>query len=416
MRKREERRKNIVIRGTKGKRNDIERKVKKILMGIGIETEVSCKKVIEDNREGGIRMAIISLQGLEQKRKVMTERRRLREKGIGIDDDLTWKERKMRWNIEDIARQERGNARKCLEEMKERWKKGKIIGKWEQKRKSYLEELGVRVEEEEELEVENLESREKAKQKQERMEKIVDSKYNRWYKFIRKDGIPGYLEKNWEEERWSRFARFRLGNEIREELHWEKEENRRCRICEREEETWEHIWEECTRWEKWDGEGWQDVVENLLGEGGEGEEWMKAIEKMRQEGGRRREVMDERAVEQESGRARERGQAGIGSASNCKGLGTFLKNANDKLMSRSGGATVSPPQAGVGDGGPRFAWKVENPNRIMIDLVSPYKQRAKRGLSLYVSGFQLSTQTEVYPHLPLPAGEGLPPTCVLSIP
>ncbi|XP_024868138.1 golgin subfamily A member 6-like protein 6 [Temnothorax curvispinosus] len=205
---------------------------------------------------------------------------------------------KRAWKFEKKLEEGNGGgiARKCLEEMKERWKRGKIIGKWEQERKSYLEELGVRVEEEEELEVENLESREKAKQKQERMEKIVESKYNRWYKCIRKDGIPGYLKKNWEEERWSRVARFRLGNEIREGLHWEKKENRRCRICEREEETWEHIWEECTRWKKWDGEGWQDVVENLLGEGGEGEEWMKAIEESRQEGGRRGEVMDKRTV------------------------------------------------------------------------------------------------------------------------
>lgn len=73
---------------------------------------MSCKKVIEDGREGGIRMAIIGLQGLEQKGKVMIERRRLREKGIRIDDDLTWKERKMRWNLEDIARQERGNGKR----------------------------------------------------------------------------------------------------------------------------------------------------------------------------------------------------------------------------------------------------------------------------------------------------------------
>jgi hypothetical protein len=60
-------------------------------------------------------------------------------------------------------------------------------------------------------------------------------------------------------------------------------------MCEREEETWEHVWEECTRWKNWDGESWRDVVGRLLGEKGEGEEWMKAIEEMRQEGGRRKE-------------------------------------------------------------------------------------------------------------------------------
>lgn len=31
------------------------------------------------------------------------------------------------------------------------------------------------------------------------------------------------------------------------------------------------------------GEGWQEVIEKILGEEGRGEEWIKAIEKMRGE-------------------------------------------------------------------------------------------------------------------------------------
>jgi len=67
---------------------------------------------------------------LEQKRKVMIERRRLREKGIRIDDDLTWKERKMRWNLEDIARQERGNDKRVRVGYGKMQIEGK--GKWEE--------------------------------------------------------------------------------------------------------------------------------------------------------------------------------------------------------------------------------------------------------------------------------------------
>ena len=56
-------------------------------------------------------------------------------------------------------------------------------------------------------------------QKEERWEKIRASKSNKWYKWIKGDRIPGYLKKGWGESRWSRVARFRMGNEIRGNLY-----------------------------------------------------------------------------------------------------------------------------------------------------------------------------------------------------
>lgn len=35
----------------------------------------------------------------------------MKEKGIKIEDDLTWKERKMKWVLEEIARQERNKGK-----------------------------------------------------------------------------------------------------------------------------------------------------------------------------------------------------------------------------------------------------------------------------------------------------------------
>jgi len=60
-------------------------------------------------------------------------------------------------------------------------------------------------------------------------------------------GIPGYLKKGWTESRWGRIAKYRLGEGVREGIYWEKEEVRLCRLCGREEETWEQVWEECGR-------------------------------------------------------------------------------------------------------------------------------------------------------------------------
>lgn len=71
-------------------------------------------------------MAVIGLQELDQKIKIMRERRRLRERRLRIDNDLTWKERKMRWNLEDIARRERGEGKRVWVN----YGKIQIEGKW----------------------------------------------------------------------------------------------------------------------------------------------------------------------------------------------------------------------------------------------------------------------------------------------
>lgn len=56
----------------------------------------------------------------------------------------------------------------------------------------------------------DLEREDRQKQKKERWNKIKESKYNAWYKEIKKEGIPKYLKKGWSDERWRRIIRFRL--------------------------------------------------------------------------------------------------------------------------------------------------------------------------------------------------------------
>lgn len=43
----------------------------------------------------------------EQKRQVMERKKGLRGRAIRIEDDLTWRERKMKWRIEEIAKEKR---------------------------------------------------------------------------------------------------------------------------------------------------------------------------------------------------------------------------------------------------------------------------------------------------------------------
>lgn len=80
---------------------------------------------------------------------------------------------------------------------------------------------------------EELVKEDRKRQREERWERIRGASFNSWYKLIKGEGIPSYLKKGWEENRWSRVARFRLGNEMRANRYWEKEETVLCRLCER---------------------------------------------------------------------------------------------------------------------------------------------------------------------------------------
>lgn len=60
--------------------------------------------------------------------------------------------------------------------------------------------------------------------------KIKGWEYNK-HKEVKGVRIPGYLKKGWEESRWMKVARFRLGSKIRVACYWEEEEEKkRCRL------------------------------------------------------------------------------------------------------------------------------------------------------------------------------------------
>ena len=68
-------------------------------------------------------------------------------------------------------------------------------------------------------------------QRVERWERIRESRYNRWYKEVKEEGVLSYLKKGWGESRWKRVVRFRMNNEMKGARYWEEEEKRVCRLC-----------------------------------------------------------------------------------------------------------------------------------------------------------------------------------------
>lgn len=161
---------------------------------------------------------------------------------------------------------------------KERHKKRKIkMGN----RKVFYEQRGYAAEEIERKRegwssLDEMERRDRDIQLQERGRKIRESRYNVWYREIAESRRPEYLERRGKEKSMIRIARFRLGNEMRSARYWETEEMKHCRICEAEDETWEHVLERCTR----GGgdnvkEGIGEKVKRILSGRGDGEKWMR---------------------------------------------------------------------------------------------------------------------------------------------
>lgn len=79
--------------------------------------------------------------------------------------------------------------------MKERWRRRMIVESWEQERKEFLVERGIQEGEKKGIEYEVLDIGDKRKQEKERERKIRDSRYNKWYRKVRGEGMPDYLKK-----------------------------------------------------------------------------------------------------------------------------------------------------------------------------------------------------------------------------
>lgn len=74
----------------------------------------------------GKRMILVKMENRDGKIEVMRNKRKLRERTERIQDDWTWKERSMQWNLEKIAWEERKKGKTAWVKygkiwMNERW-------------------------------------------------------------------------------------------------------------------------------------------------------------------------------------------------------------------------------------------------------------------------------------------------------
>jgi len=156
-------------------------------------------------------------------------------------------------------------------------------GGWERRRREELERAGIsKAQMRNEREAGNVEmlqtflERTERREKEERRQRVNESRYNNYYKRIITEGIPKYLEGRKKGKDRSLIARYRCGNETRGSQHWREEEDRKCRICGEEEENLAHILKECETTKS------ETTFEDFIGEEGKGLDRMKEIERARQ--------------------------------------------------------------------------------------------------------------------------------------
>lgn len=100
IKERKMRRKNIIIKGLKGKSHKIKDEARKIIQkNIGVDPTYREIKIVSEG-------LLIKLNSMRDKLKIIGRRRNLLKKGIKIEDDLTPREREVQQWIEDKAKEE----------------------------------------------------------------------------------------------------------------------------------------------------------------------------------------------------------------------------------------------------------------------------------------------------------------------
>lgn len=108
---REERRRNVIIRGIEVKEGRRQEAVEEMLRVMGARVKVKeIRKLGEKDKRGEI--MLVKLENEEQRREVMLRKRNLRRRKKRVLEDWTWKERRMRWKLDEIARKEENNGKR----------------------------------------------------------------------------------------------------------------------------------------------------------------------------------------------------------------------------------------------------------------------------------------------------------------
>jgi hypothetical protein len=110
MRERERRRRNLIVREVEVRDGGRKEAVQNIMERIGARVGLEEVRMVARGKEDREVIAV-RVESEEQKKEVLEKRRKLRGEREKILKDWTWKERKMRWKLEEIARKKERKGR-----------------------------------------------------------------------------------------------------------------------------------------------------------------------------------------------------------------------------------------------------------------------------------------------------------------
>ncbi|XP_032688392.1 golgin subfamily A member 6-like protein 6 [Odontomachus brunneus] len=105
MKEKGDRRQNLFLKGVKGGEGDMKERVEGILkeLGVGVKGKIDEVRKIEAGRKEKGEMVIVRMTSEEVKRRILESKWKLKGKDVWIEEDLTWEERRIRWNARRVA-------------------------------------------------------------------------------------------------------------------------------------------------------------------------------------------------------------------------------------------------------------------------------------------------------------------------
>ncbi|EFN81027.1 hypothetical protein EAI_05498 [Harpegnathos saltator] len=138
---REERRKNVVVREVEMGEKGVEEGVKEIWKRMELEVDMKEVRRLGEGQREGEGTVLVKLGSMEEKRKVMEAKKKLRGRKERIEDDLTREERRTKWRIEGEAEAERRKGKKVQVGYMKMWVDGKMK-RWDEVGEKWWETKG----------------------------------------------------------------------------------------------------------------------------------------------------------------------------------------------------------------------------------------------------------------------------------
>ncbi|XP_011706307.1 PREDICTED: golgin subfamily A member 6-like protein 22, partial [Wasmannia auropunctata] len=118
---REDRRKNLLVKGLKEGEGSSKERVEEVLRGLGMEIKIEdIRKLDVGKREKGD-MVVVRVGSEDMKRNILLNKWRLKGKDWWIEEDLTWEERRIRWCIRQVAKKEEMKGKRVKAEQRGVW-------------------------------------------------------------------------------------------------------------------------------------------------------------------------------------------------------------------------------------------------------------------------------------------------------